>query len=514
MRQLLIATLCERRPNFRASWYRISRRGHATFTLAAIGLLSVGVSGCQAPLPTVTAQVADTMAAESRPLDATPVVASAAPISLHSKEQPTLEPIALDALFTRAKSLVAQQTGADLDQIEFQLSSDSSISEEVAHETRRLIDSQFTHPAFADHFLDAVMAGQAGTYAALYAGRRSQVMISKSLLDSYRRTLGHDRELQESALLALLIHELVHAADDQQFQIHDNRTLNFRASFAQSAAFEGHAQWVTRRICRKHDCLHGLQALDNFMFSRSSSSNPLTQTVQAVSRNVLEYSYIEGERFLDALARRPEGDKLIAQLLTEPPQDPVQILDPASYPNHAREQRNQRLLNAAASINHPWLDEPWTLVETSPLKGVNLRADPSKREAAIDGFTRLITSMIALQLYEQSRPDQQPVEITLLSTDADETAQLFGETLHQNSQLPDTTFAKQELTFYANDTNTSWPLTFFWRDEQGQNHARYHTLVAVSGSLVIQLAAYADDTATLADFATKTLAKLRSQAPA
>lgn len=422
-----------------------------------------------------------------------------------------LPQINIDLLFARATALVSEHTGTNLDSVKLQLSSDAIITDEVAHETRTLISSQFTQVDFTNHFLDAVMAGQAGTYAALYTGRQSLVMISETLLGSYRQSLPTDSKTQEAAVLALLIHELVHAADDHVYKIHENRTLNFRASFAQSAAFEGHAQWVTRQICTEHGCLQGLEALDDFMFSRSSEPNQLTQPVQAISRNVLEYSYIEGERFLAALAARPDGTQLIARLLAEPPHDPIQILDPASYPDTAREQRNQQLLAAAAGFRHTWLAEPWIAIETSPLKGVNLRADPARRRAAIDGFTRLITSMVALQLYDQSQPERQPLEVTMLSTDNAETARLFGENLHQNTQLPDTTVSTQQLELHNSQDSKSWPLTLFWTHEPTLPDLDYHTLIAVSGKHVIQLAGFVQDTDTMADFATQAMAALYRQ---
>ena len=339
------------------------------------------------------------------------------------------------SLFEQARILVENETGTPLSYVTLKLSDDKDITDEVSHETRRLVHSQFDNTVFATHFLGAVMSGQAGTYAALYASRHKQVMISQVLLEGYRDSLPPEPAVQDSALLALLIHELVHASDDQQYQIHEKRELNFRASFAQSAAFEGHAQWVTRQICKKSGCEQGLKALDDFMFSRQNSPNQLTQTVQAISRNVLEYSYIEGERFVAALAQRPDGLNLIAQLLSKPPVDPIQMLDPDSYPNLAREQRNQQLLGASNSIEHVWLTQPWVSVETSPLKGVNLRADPTRRRAAIDGFTRLITAMVAQQLYDQSSPARAPIDVTILQTDRSDTARLFAETLHQNSQV-------------------------------------------------------------------------------
>ena len=415
----------------------------------------------------------------------------------------------MQPLFAQARTLVEQHTGEDLSSVNLNIATDHSITAEVTHETERLIDSQFNNRRFAAHFLDSVMDGQKGTYAALYATRKGEVMVSQPLMQSYQRSLPNDAVIQESAMLALLIHELVHAADDKRYQIHENRDLNFRASFAQSAAFEGHAQWMTRNICARAGCLSGLEALDDFMFGRRNPPNQLTQSVQAISRNVLEYSYVEGERFIANLAQRANGAQLIDELLSNPPQDPIQILDPGSFPNTQREQRNQQLLSASTNLNHPWLSSPWTSVQTSPLKGVNLRTDPTRRNAAVDGFTRLITSMVALQLYNQSEPGFAPIELTVLRTESDETAKLFGKTLHENTRIKGAQLVRaDELVKVSGNGSDAQPAMLYMTKEPSENGLTYYTLVGVSGLHVVQISGLGLNESLFVEYIDQLLTKL------
>jgi len=414
-------------------------------------------------------------------------------------------------LFAHARTLVENETGVDLSDVTLNIANDSSITAEVTHETKRLVHSQFDNRNFANQFLDSVMHGQKGTYAALYATRKREVMISQPMMQGYQRSLPSDDRIQESAMLALLIHELVHAADDKRYRIHENRDLNFRASFAQSAAFEGHAQFVTRNICTKADCLSGLEALDEFMFGRRNPPNQLTQSVQAISRNVLEYSYVEGERFIKNLSQRPDGEKLINELLSNPPQDPIQILDPASFPNNAREQRNQQLISASTSINHPWLNSPWTSVETSPLKGVNLRTDPARRNAAVDGFTRLITSMVAMQLYNQSEPGFSPIELTVIKAESNETAKLFGKTLHENTRLKGAQLSRaDDLVKVSSGGRNAPPALLYLTRDPGENGMTYYTLIGVSGLHVVQMSGLGKNETLFVDYIDQLLSKLEA----
>lgn len=412
-------------------------------------------------------------------------------------------------LYLKARSLVEHRLDADLRNVQLLLVDDAPINAEVNRETRRLVNEQFGTSSFADHFLNRVMDTQSGTYAALFTSRLQAVMVSRGMLASYERSLPEDPQIRHAALLTLLIHELVHAADDQRYRIHENRALNFRASFAQSATFEGHAQFVTRQICTYNNCLQGLEALDNFMFSRIEQSNEMTQPVEAISRNVLEYSYVEGERFITKLAERSDGDHLIDALLRRPPYDPIQILSPDTYPDLLRERRNSRLIHASLDVDHPWVRGQWIGVETSPLKGVNLRADPSRRQAAVDGFTRLIEGMVSMQLYDRSKPDAHPMEVTLLQAESANTARLFARTLHENSQVDNAYTEEEPLRINTGAGKVLSQMSMHIFRATVDNDRPLRTIIGVSGNYVVQIAGMSERSELLDDYAIRVLLNLQ-----
>mgnify|MGYP000580433818 CR=1 FL=1 len=349
----------------------------------------------------------------------------------------------LDTVFRRARDLVETESGTDLSTIRLELVDDVAILAEVSAETRRLVHGQLGDGPLAERMLETLTRGQIGTYAALYSGRHRSVMVSRNVLASYLDSLPGTIEARDEALLVLMLHELVHAADDLRHDIHAKRALDFRASFAQSAVFEGHAQWLTRVICRREGCLGGLAALDAFMFddgdgALTGDGESVANPPSRLDRNLLEYSYVEGERFVATLAARADGAATLERLLAEPPYDPLQILAPDSFPDTVRETRNRALLAIATDVDHAWTrgDGARVAVATSPLKGVDLRADPARRAAAIDGFTRLVTAMVAVQFHDPGQRARPPIEVTLMRTDRPDTARLFADTLHAHARLP------------------------------------------------------------------------------
>lgn len=411
----------------------------------------------------------------------------------------------LDPLFNRARESVQRETGTDLEHVSFSVVSNSIIEREVAAETGRLTHNQFTEKRFADQFLSNVMEAQVGTYAALYSIQNKRVMVSDSLLKSYINSIGNDADSIKNALNALLIHELVHAADDTLYNIHQNKDLTFRASFAQSAVYEGHAQYVTRRICQQHGCLSGLASLDSFMFGEKLAPNQLAQPVQAISRNILEYSYVEGERFISALSKRSNGQSLIQSALKTPPLDPVQILDPDSYPNRTRKSLNNQLINASINIKHPWNTTPWIGVEASPLKGVNLRGDPERRVAAVDGFTRLLQGMVAIQHYDQSNMTAPPIEVTLMSADSANTAEMFAQSLSSNLIYTSNGKASEEILWLSPEIPPESAIAVDTQLDDGQSHL---ALVVSHKEFVLQLVAVDIKRSDALDYAKAVLTNL------
>ncbi|MFK8076698.1 MAG: hypothetical protein AB8B84_08950 [Granulosicoccus sp.] len=415
----------------------------------------------------------------------------------------------IDEMFVKARELVEQKLETNLEHVTLKIVDNKPINEEVSRESHRLIQAQFGDNEFARHFLSKVMDAQVGTYAALFTSKTNSIMVSQDMLSSFENSLPADESIRTSALMTLLIHELVHAADDQRYKIHENRALNFRASFAQSATFEGHAQWITRKICEQHNCSEGLDALDNFMFNRNAEPALHSQPIEAISHNVLEYSYVEGERFIAALAERENGQQLIDELLSAPPQDPIQILSPETFPDKEREIRNQRLISASLDVDHAWVKGSWIGVETSPLKGVNLRSDPEQREAAIDGFTRLINSMVSMQFYDQDRHNSKPMEVTVLQTDTARTATLFARTLHDNASVSASRIDDESVVVKSAIADKNSDIKAHIYRSEVSDSAPYRTTIAVSGNYLVQISGETINSSTQDDYAVRVLLNLQ-----
>jgi len=406
-------------------------------------------------------------------------------------------------LYEFGRELVEKRFSIDLKDVTLDIVDNDELEKIVRRETKRLTMAVFPDPEFAEFFLNRIMQDQAGSYAGLYVSQENAILVNRALMQIFMQSLEtQPRRIQAESLLALLIHELVHAADNSQHNIHANRELNFRASVAQSAVFEGHAQLATRQICAQVGCLTGLKNLDTFMFEAPEPSDPVARSLQAISRNVLEYSYVEGERFLHQLSRRSDGDKRLQNVLRQPPKDPVQILAPETYPNLPRVERNLSIVELMQSVDHRWNQSKFAMIETSPIKGLDMRDNPARRKATKEGFTKLIQSMVGLQVFDQSTRSVLPVEITVMQTDTKTTAELFARSFFEKNRDAEEANSQSntlEVNLGKKDTDRNLPMriyvTFTDVDENnGDSEAgdTYLHLIAHSENWIIQIGGFSD----------------------
>ena len=460
------------------------------------------LAACQSPTSNQTNQLPLQSAAEAE-AEANETASQARLLQPIVKDFDPNNDASIYELYEVGRELVEKRFNTDLQDVTLDIVENDELEKIVRRETKRLTNAVFPDPEFAEFFLNRIMEDQAGSYAVLYVSPENAILVNRELMQIFMQSLeAQPRRIQAESLLALLIHELVHAADNSQHNIHANRELNFRASVAQSAVFEGHAQLATRQICRQVGCLSGLKNLDTFMFEAPEPSDPVARSLQAISRNVLEYSYVEGERFLHQLSRRSDGDNRLQSVLREPPQDPVQILSPETFPNLPRVERNLSIVELMQSVQHRWNQSNYAMIETSPIKGLDMRNNPARRQATKDGFTKLIQSMVGLQVFDQSSRAILPVEITVMQTDTRMTAELFARSFFEKNSLAEESNSRSntlEVNLAEQTSNKKRPMRVYvtFTEVDGTNRDSeagdtYLHLIAHSDNWIIQIGGFSN----------------------
>lgn len=185
--------------------------------------------------------------------------------------------------------------------------------------------------AFAAQIGDAMIAK--------YWFHHGEVLVNPEALDFTASATGIAELSSEPAALAILVHELVHAADDERYDL--SRWIDGVGDMAHIEAanciIEGHAQQVARRVCRTRGWTAGFETFTRAIAAPPKSGGAAEPALALVSRMLasrITAWYVQGEIFLDAVAAdaAPESEpQSVKRLFTAQPPPLEQIYEPRWY---------------------------------------------------------------------------------------------------------------------------------------------------------------------------------------
>ena len=332
--------------------------------------------------------------------------------------------------FLEARSIVAETQGTDLSEVELQVTDSSGIA---VHAKKSLIDAlqhDLENSRFTESLVDNILSAQTASVLAIYSPSVKKILLHDENLEKF---LQHQNAAPKQALQALLFHELIHASDDQKYNAFEHNSLSYQEVFAKSAVVEGHAQWHTRKLCKSHGCSAAFNGLNNYMFNSGSSDDPALQYLQSRNFKNLEFIYKEGERFIDQLQQRENSKSALALAFKEPPRDSIQIIDPDSFPDRAREKRNDVLSVAIEESEKPWNKRGTGSLKRNVLAAAAFSIDPAARQPVVNFYTSKILAATKHEYYDHSSDTPIPVAVIALQTDTGKTARKTAALIFENT---------------------------------------------------------------------------------
>lgn len=336
----------------------------------------------------------------------------------------------VQAWFQEARDIVSESLGTDLSQVRLQITDSKGIA---VHAKASLLDAlahDLENPRFAENLVDNILTVQTESVLAIYAPKIQQILVHDKNLQKYLQSQNAEAK---KAVQALLIHELVHASDDQRYNAFEKHALTYQEVFAKSAVIEGHAQWQTRKICAQHNCNAAFSELNKYMFNAGAPDDPALKYVQGRSFKNLEFVYKEGERFIDQIKKRKNGESVLELAFAKPPRDSIQIIDPDSFPNRERERRNDALSAAIEKSEKPWKPHSTGSLKRNILAAAAFTVDPSARQPVVNFYTSKIIAATKHEYYEHASDTPIPVAVIAMQADSNKTAQKTAKLIYDST---------------------------------------------------------------------------------
>lgn len=358
-----------------------------------------------------------------------PKIAAALPVINDNSHANEHDPI--NQWFLEARDIVSAEFNIDLSFVELFIADASKIQDQARHSLIGALSHDIENHEFAESLVENMLAAQTASVLAIYSPLNNSILMHRDNLATYLES--QSKVSKKAAVQALLLHELIHAADDVRFEAFDHYGVSYQEVFAKSTIVEGHAQWHTRRLCKQAGCSNAFNAMTHYMFDVDTPTDPALKYIQNRNFKNLEFVYREGERFIDELMKRPGGEQLITLAFEQPPRDSIQIIDPASFPNRQRESRNLALSTAIRESDKPWNDSEKGLLRRNVLAAAAFSVNPEAREPIVDFYTSRILAAAKHEYYDRKSDVAIPISVIALETSDAETAHqtaalIFGST--------------------------------------------------------------------------------------
>lgn len=351
----------------------------------------------------------------------------------------TSEHDSINQWFLEARDLVSTEFGLDLSNVDAFIADSEEIRNQARHSLIGALSHDIESNEFAESLVENMLTAQTASVLALYSPLNNAILMHQDNLDDYLKS-HQPGVARKAAVQALLIHELIHAADDVRFEAFDHYGVSYQEVFAKSTIIEGHAQWHTRKLCKKAGCSTAFNAMTHYMFNVDTPTDPALRYIQNRNFKNLEFVYREGERFINELMKRPKGEQLVTLAFEQPPQDSIQIIDPDSFPNRHRESRNLALSTAIKKSAKPWKDSEKGLLRRNVLAAAAFSVNPEARAPIVDFYTSKILAAAKHEYYDRNSDVAIPISVIALETNDNDTAHqtaelIFGSTTKTYSGL-------------------------------------------------------------------------------
>jgi len=212
------------------------------------------------------------------------------------------------------------------------------LGQRVAEENEESLALQLGDPAQA-----AAQAAQIGAQFAQFAYAKyswssQEFLVVLPSWNELARRFDRHQLIEDEAVRAVLVHELVHALDDQVHDLEARVLTCVDTDHVQglNAVLEGHAQLQARRVCAAKGWSDGFAVFTELISAIPPGLDELSLQTVRVQVATTGAAYLEGERFMAALLERG-GAEAVTRAFRAPPDaqtvfHPEWFLDPSTRP--------------------------------------------------------------------------------------------------------------------------------------------------------------------------------------
>jgi len=317
-------------------------------------------------------------------------------------ERPSVElsadEINLAALVSEARAVV--EAGLELElpaELEVRYTTRDELSAELAGEAVTKHQLALTSPALDlgadDERAEIAMRPLASVVIAKHFPAERRVLVALDNLAASMAMIGFEAERATGLLRAVLVHELIHVADEQRFNWSAKLLECTTSQCVQSlaAVVEGHAQYVARDLCASAGWSADFEEYTSMIgFSPALGEGEGMAFLSRAMSVAFSFSYHSGEAFWQTIMAAGD-ENMEARAFASPPASvalisrPDWYLDPASRPESAYDLVRGTQYMADRVPADEWIATPIELTLPQLQEAIKILPE-DERAAAEDAF--------------------------------------------------------------------------------------------------------------------------------
>jgi hypothetical protein len=248
------------------------------------------------------------------------VVGTLLTASVAGADAPTITQKHLEAAAVKARALVEKQLGVTLDPgLKVRSAEPAEIENLIVEELTPRYIAEMGDPTFANHLAIEIARVLPRTMLGKFLAKDNEILILRGNFKNMADRLQKPEFASEGVLYAALLHEFVHAADEQKLgwskklaELHGAQVV------AYGSVIDGHAQNVTRQICAANGWTEGFEMYRIHAGQVPREEMNALQIIVKVQLVSLGSTSIRGERFIAAI-RKGGGEEAVQRALYGPP---------------------------------------------------------------------------------------------------------------------------------------------------------------------------------------------------
>ena len=313
--------------------------------------------------------------------------------------------------YSQARELVQTRRGVDLQHVKLSTVTSREMLFVLSDLYGKKLDPNMTADMRVRVFADRAFA-EVGFLQAVYDPFAKRIIVNEENLSRFIARLARSGAGAREAALTVLIHELVHAADDAEFDLVAIEKRHAGDALGVYMMAEGHAELQTEDLCVEAGCSSAFE-LARADYRAPDPQRASEETIHAVRSSNVLLLYGQSQKFLKALEARDASGSLIRQAMLSPPGSPLDFFDAATYPNNPRSKSRDRVYQVLDAVNLE--DDGHTLlkVPASPYDDSVIPLSPRLRAGFAHHQRQLVNGAGKMVYVNQQKRDASGVSIYL-----------------------------------------------------------------------------------------------------